>query len=288
MKPATYFANNWFFDNLLKLFHFSFAKKSQNFSSKKITKNQAEPSKENSFSNQDFLKSIIHELKNSLHAISGISEILKDEEVYKISPYERKEYLKNLDESVIDLKEMVFDLLDFASNDNQDFSFNTNLSEKIDIKELILRAVKLNKNYALKSSIKIESEIAEDVSLINLDAKRTKQILTNLISNSVKYSPRKTTIKISAKNFIKNQQKYLQIIVSDQGFGMTQSQIKLAFEKYKTIKNINSNKVDSFGLGLPIVKKLVELQNGKILVNSTPNKGTDFILEFGYYNQAHL
>ena len=84
-------------------------------------------------------------------------------------------------------------------------------------------------------------------------------------------------------NILLNEQKYLQIIVADQGFGMTPSQVETAFEKYQTIENPNSGKVDSFGLGLPIVKQLVELQNGTIEVRSELNKGTEVKLKFPYF-----
>jgi signal transduction histidine kinase len=70
--------------------------------------------------------------------------------------------------------------------------------------------------------------------------------------------------------------------VADQGFGMSKEQILTAFQKYKTIQNPNSGSVDSFGLGLPIVKQLVELQKGHINVESEINKGTTIKLTFPY------
>lgn len=80
-----------------------------------------------------------------------------------------------------------------------------------------------------------------------------KQILTNLISNAVKYSPRHSEIKIICKN----SDGFLEISVIDQGFGMSTPQIQTAFQKYQTIQNPNSDSVDSFGLGLAITKHLV-------------------------------
>ena len=74
----------------------------------------------------------------------------------------------------------------------------------------------------------------------------------------------------------------MEITISDQGFGMTPIQVQTAFTKYKTIENPNSGKVDSFGLGLPIVKQLVELQNGTIEVKSEIKRGTEVTLKFPY------
>ena len=121
----------------------------------------------------------------------------------------------------------------------------------------------------------------------------SRQILVNLISNAIKYSPKNTEIKISAKQVTTGgsavpgdtsvtNNNFLQIIVSDQGFGMTDPQLENAFQKYQTIQNPNSGKVDSFGLGLPIVKQLVELQRGTIEIESELNKGTAIKLKFPY------
>lgn len=237
---------------------------------------------EKNTASSDFIKSMIHELKNPISAISGISQILREEKDYNLSDSERIDYLNCIDESVNDLNELVHDLLDVSSDGNEETTFSVDLTREIDVKEIVRRSVRLNKDYASRSGIKIDSEIVDDVYLIRLDLKRTKQILANLISNSIKYSPKKTTIKIVLKNIIKNEKKYLEISVSDQGFGMSEEQVKIAFEKYKTIKNPNSGKVDSFGLGLPIVKELVELQKGNIQVISSLGKGTNMIITFPY------
>ncbi|MDX2082749.1 MAG: HAMP domain-containing sensor histidine kinase, partial [Rickettsiales bacterium] len=188
-----------------------------------------------------------------------------------------------------ELNELFKDLLDIGSS-NIRKGFSLNLNDKVNINHIIKRSIKLNQNFAnnrnIKITTKIADKIADDNFVINLDGKRTKQILTNLISNAIKYSNENTEVKIIADEIEnKDNQKFLQIKVVDQGFGMTPNQIKLAFEKYQTIKNPNSNKVDSFGLGLPIVKELVRAQNGKIEVNSKPNYGTEVIITFPNLNQ---
>ena len=116
-----------------------------------------------------------------------------------------------------------------------------------------------------------------------------KQIVTNLISNAIKYSSENTEIKISARcaevalgDLYGAQNKFLEISITDHGFGMTPDQIQTAFQKYQTIQNSNSGIVDSFGLGLPITKQLVELQNGTIDMISEVGKGTEVKLKFPY------
>jgi two-component system phosphate regulon sensor histidine kinase PhoR len=157
-------------------------------------------------------------------------------------------------------------------------NFSVDLSKEIDVRDAVKRAVRMNYDYALKRRIQLKVEIDEDVRLINLDAKRIKQVLTNLISNAVKYSSQGSEVQIIGKN----NSEFLEILVMDQGFGMKPEEVATAFEKYKTIENPNSGTVDSFGLGLPITKHLVEIQNGSLEVKSEINKGTEIKLRFPY------
>ncbi len=231
-------------------------------------------------SKQDFINSIIHELKNPLNVIIGFSQILRDEKNYKISEVERREYLQDINESANDLNDIIHDLLDVGSANYGNFSVD--FSKEIKISALITRTVKLNRDYAISRKIELESEVEQGVERIKLDEKRTKQILANLISNSIKYSAENTQIRVVAKNVFEDEKKYLQISVIDHGFGMTQDQVEIAFQKYRTIINPNSGNVDSFGLGLPIVKQLVEAQKGQIEIKSELNKGTEVIIKFPY------
>lgn len=250
--------------------------------------------KKAAFTSSDFTSSIIHELKTPLNAIIGFAQLAKID-VKKNSDWKDNnspsaenhslDYINEIEKAATELSDLINDLLDVNSNSSQNFSID--LSKEIKISEVIARAVKLNYDFALRRKVKLTTEIDENIAKnlasVKLDEKRMKQILTNLISNSVKYSPEKTEVKISAKIInqdVQNSSKILQIIVADQGFGMNEDEIATAFEKYKTIPNPNSGIVDSFGLGLPIVKELTELQGGSITVESKPNLGTKMILNF--------
>jgi len=239
--------------------------------------------KQNKSSQRDFINSVIHELKNPLNAIVGFSALIKDEITNPKSTNECLNYANEIERAALDLNELIRDLLETGSA--AEGGFSVDMSKEIDVADVIKRSVRLNYDFGIRRKTAIKSEVSHDVALINLDAKRMKQILTNLISNAVKYSSENSEITVSAQNITKNRQKFLQIKVADQGFGMTQDQVRTAFEKYQTIKNPNSEIVDSFGLGLPITKQLVELQNGTISVKSEIGKGSQFTLEFPYLKQ---
>ncbi len=260
------------------------------------------PKSYETFSSKEFLSSIIHELKNPLSAVLGLADILEEEMAHpqsKESLAECLSYIADIKQTALEMNELVHDLLDASSSASGNFSVD--LSKEIDVQDAIKRSVKMNYDYALRRSVRIKTEIAANVKPIKLDARRMKQIVTNLISNAVKYSPKNTEIKISVQqvttqfttqftagrevardDFSVAQTEFLEISIADQGFGMTESQIQTAFQKYQTIPNPNSGIVDSFGLGLPITKQLIELQNGTIEVKSELNQGTEIKLKLPY------
>ena len=232
------------------------------------------------FSRHEFLSAITHELKTPLSAIISMSEMLAENFAAMNVPQnsellaESKSFVTDITTITSDMLSLVHDILDVSNNSSGKFSVD--LNSEIDICDVMRRAVKLNYDYSLKRNVAIKVTISDEIGLVKLDEKRMKQVLTNLISNAVKYSPAGSEVRISAK--IKNN--YLEISVADQGFGMTEAQIKTAFQKYQTIANQNSGIVDSFGLGLPITKQLVELQNGTIKMKSEIGKGTNVVLTF--------
>ena len=224
-----------------------------------------------------FLYSIIHELKTPLNAISGFSEVLADEiKEEKISRETCSNYIKEIREASDDLNSLIHDILDVGQVGSENFSVDR--GTKINISDIIKRVLRLNYTYALRCNISIISEIDNQLKPINLDAKRMKQIMMNLVSNSIKYSRAGTVVKITAKTV----NDYLEISVIDQGFGMNEEQMQIAFERYGTVANENSNKVDSLGLGLPITKQLVELQKGSLEAKSQIGVGTEIKLKFSY------
>lgn len=229
----------------------------------------------------EFLSAIVHELKTPLNAIISFSEILKEDLSNPDSALECMDYLKEINIAAVEMNELIHDILDVKSPSNSG-NFSVDLSNAIDLSDIIKRSIKLNYGYSLRRNISLKTEITTVLKPINLDTKRMKQILTNLISNAVKYSPRQSEVKITARNLSENNREFLEICVIDQGFGMTQDQVQTAFQKYQTIQNPNSGSVDSFGLGLPITKQLVELQNGSLEVKSEINQGTEIKLKFPY------
>lgn len=278
MALTNQFGNANFKSDKLANYNFDYVKPKLGDLSHDIIKN-------NDDNSSDFIHSIIHELKTPLNAISGFADILQCDINKAGSKEQCIDYINEIKNAAEDLNELIHDLLDVNNSNQLTNGFEIDLSQEIAIDNIIKRAIKLNSNYALRRKITLKNQISHNCPKIRLDAKRMKQILNNLISNAIKYSDEHTNVIISSKVITKNNnsdQKYLEISVRDHGFGMTKSQIRDAFEKYKIIENPNSKKVDSLGLGLPITKQLVEAQRGQLTVKSELNKGTKVILTFPY------
>jgi len=245
-------------------------------------------SAEKSLGSSEFLTAITHELKTPLNAIIGFSDVLREDINNPNLLAECLDCISEINRAAVEMSELVNDLLDVGAIASGNFSVD--LSCDIDVGDVLKRALRINHDYALKRNVSLKLEISDDIKFMKLDEKRMKQVLTNLVSNAVKYSPKQSQVKIICRNIsphpllasTKPNPEFLEILVIDQGFGMNEEQFKTAFEKYQTIQNPNSGKVDSFGLGLPIVKQLVELQNGTIEVKSELNVGTEIKLRFPY------
>jgi len=242
------------------------------------------PSSQPSFSSSEFIFAICHELRTPLNAIVGFSEALKEDVNDPKLIKDCAEYAQEISAAAMDLNELIHDLLDVGQASSGNFAVD--VSQEIDVRDAVKRSVRINYDYALRRNISINVCISNEIKPIKLDAKRMKQILTNLISNAIKYSPTHSEIKILANNVIAtfsgSSVLAMEIAVHDCGFGMTKEQIEIAFSKYGTIENPNSKNVESFGFGLPIVKQLVEAQGGKIEIKSEVNAGSVIKIIFPY------
>ncbi|MBP7709918.1 MAG: HAMP domain-containing histidine kinase [Rickettsiales bacterium] len=274
-KNQQNFLSDFISEKIFKAWNFSFKKKiAPKFSVEAQSVFQGNLENKEHFSNTEFLTAIVHELKTPLSAIQSFADVLLEEISNPSSQKDCLSCVAEIKQAAAEMNELIHDILDVAQVASGNFSVD--LSQKIDLRDAVKRAVRLNYDYALRRNVSLKFEVSDDVKAVKLDAKRMKQVLTNLISNAVKYSPAHKEVKIICKN----NYEFFEISVIDQGFGMSAAQIEAAFEKYQTIQNPNSGSVDSFGLGLPITKQLVELQNGVIEVISEVGKGTEFKIKF--------
>ena len=221
-----------------------------------------------------FLANMSHELRTPLNAVIGLSELLHS----LISNPQYKSYLQSIQSAGNSLLTLINNILDISKIEagRQNINYTpVNLSTVMGEIEQIFRN-KINEK-KIDFFVNIDPKLPDAVML---DENRIKQILLNLVGNSLKFTE-KGHIKISAKSANTGQNRVdLFISVEDTGIGIPKSEQKMIFELFEQQSDQIGTKYGGTGLGLTITKKIVELLNGQIEVESTPDQGSTFNITF--------
>jgi PAS domain S-box-containing protein len=215
----------------------------------------------------DLLATVSHELRTPLAIIKGYSTMILDY-FSKLSPGEQREYLKSIDNSTDRLAKLVDNLLDTSRLEAGLLKLE---KAPTSISKLIQKAwaeARLRANHHHNIVIRLGKRLPR----LNIDARRIRQVLDNLIDNAIKYSPAGTEILISARQVDKE----LVISVADQGQGIPADELTNVFDRMYRIEKRLSSDTDGMGLGLSICKRLVESHGGRIWAESEVRKGSTF------------
>ncbi|MBI1769956.1 MAG: tetratricopeptide repeat protein [Bacteroidetes bacterium] len=218
----------------------------------------------------DLIGIVAHDLKSPLNQISGMLEIIKL--TTKDQPEEQQSYTSQMEKAANRLKNMVTKILDVSAIESK--ALNITL-ERINITEALDEIVNRFGDIAAKKNISIKKEFESGIPSIESDMGYVSEVLENLMSNAVKYSPlgKQVTIKLS------QQGGFVRIEFIDQGQGINQKDMKNLFGKYHKLTARPTAGEDSTGLGLSIVKKYILALNGRVWCESEEGKGSDFIVE---------
>lgn len=226
------------------------------------------------------ISSIAHDIKNQIIAINGLAAmVLENKNQKEIS---ENDDLKNIESIAVHSEEMmefVRDLLDH--NQIKQGQFKLGEVKEHFVKSIISDVIVSSRVVASINQVKLVSKVEHDSIKISCDEFKMKQILTNLISNAIKYSHKDGEVIVSVR--APDEDKVC-IEIEDKGFGMTKDEVKkyLSGEGKEISKSevAREKRVDSYGIGMPIVLKLLELHGAKIEVDSTKNVGTKISLFF--------
>jgi signal transduction histidine kinase len=219
----------------------------------------------------DFISMAAHELRTPLTIIRGYVDILGD--IPDLNE-KNKENLRRIDVSAKQLGTLVGDILDVTRLEQGRMSF---VPENFDIGKAVQEITDSFQKVASEKNLTLFCEIEKNLPSILADKDRMRQVMTNLIGNSVKY-----TIKggVVVKGSFDPLQKKVVIRVSDTGIGISAEEQKRLFEKFYRIRNSETENVQGTGLGLWITEQIVNMMKGEISVESIKGKGTDFIVRF--------
>jgi len=225
---------------------------------------------------EQFLANISHEIRTPINGIAGMASLLSQSP----SPEERETYLNAIKHSAENLKVIINDILDLAAIESGKFRF-----EKIpfNLKDLVPALISTFTYQAKEKRLSLDYNISEKLNRILLgDPVRLNQVLINLINNAVKFTHSGSINVICDVDRLQKDTCWVRIEVTDTGVGIPQEKLNTIFESFSQADASVTRKYGGSGLGLTIVKQLVELQRGKITVRSLENKGSTFIVLIPY------
>ncbi|MFC5735283.1 two-component system histidine kinase PnpS [Cytobacillus gottheilii] len=219
---------------------------------------------------KDFVANVSHELKTPITSIKGFSETLLDgamEDKQALT-----DFLKIILQESDRLQSLIQDLLDLSKIEQQGFSLS---KEIFDIQVMMKEVLAIMHGKLEEKDISLFFERQEAAVLMEGDPSRLKQVIINLLSNAISYTPQGGRVSLS----VSEGPKKVHVKVQDTGIGIDQEEIPRIFERFYRVDKARSRNSGGTGLGLAIVKHIVEAHKGKISVTSDVGEGTAFHIE---------
>ena len=224
----------------------------------------------------EFLANMSHEIRTPMNGVLGMAQLLR----YTNPSDEQADYLDNLELSCRNLLALINDILDLSKIESGKMELEyVDFSLQQSIKEVTTSQISLIRQKNLQLITTIQDQVPE---LLHGDALRLKQILLNLLGNAIKFTEN-GTITISVKVACSQDKTCtIRLEVSDTGIGMTSETVARIFNTFEQADNSTTRCFGGSGLGLSICRRLAELMGGTIRAESTPGKGSTFIVELPF------
>jgi PAS domain S-box-containing protein len=219
-------------------------------------------------SKSEFLANMSHELRTPLNAILGFSEVIGSEMFGPVGHPRYRDYAKDIYGSGRLLLGIIDDLLDLSRLEYGKLDIR---AESVEAAEIVEACTRLVDGKAREARVRVVAALPAVPVHFEADALRLKQVLLNLLTNAVKYTPEggRVTIGVSAQ-----QNGEILFDVVDTGIGMTAHEVEIALQPFGQVENAMTRHQQGTGLGLPLAKGLVELHGGRLTIESTPKLGT--------------
>jgi signal transduction histidine kinase len=216
----------------------------------------------------EFIANVSYELRTPLNAIIGFAEILTNQYFGELNP-RQLDYSRGILDSSHRLLTLINDILDLATIEAGYMMLEI---EKIDVHTLMASVLALTRERARKQNINLEFDCPPDLGVLTADERRLKQVLFNLISNAIKFTPAGGTIRLAARR----DEGGVTLTVADNGVGIPTEDQARVFEKFE--RGNPQARQSGAGLGLSLVKSFIELHGGRVEIVSQANKGTTITL----------
>jgi PAS domain S-box-containing protein len=216
-----------------------------------------------------FVASVSHELRTPLVAIDKSIGMILQGEAGQVTETQQQ-FLSIAERNIKRLSLLINDLLDFSKLEAGRMQLTR---QGVSIADVIQEAVDGIRSWATTRGVSLEIKVQEGLPQADIDASRVVQVLTNLLGNAIKFTPKEGQINVEAKGAGSNQ---IEISVEDSGIGISKEDLPKIFDKFFQAGERVSTDVNGTGLGLSIAKEIVELHAGRIWVESVKGEGTKF------------
>jgi signal transduction histidine kinase len=220
-----------------------------------------------------FLAIMSHELRTPLNAIIGFADVIRTEALGPIDNARYREYISDIRDSGAHLLELINKILDLSKIEAGKFEL---APQRLSTEPAIRSVLRLFREQATSAGVRLELTVHASACSIRADERALKQMLINLISNALKFAPRGSTIEVAATAA----EDGTEISVSDRGIGIAPEDIDTAVAPFSQLGDPMTRRHEGTGLGLSLVKALIELHGGWLRIDSAPGRGTRVRLQF--------
>ena len=227
---------------------------------------------------------ITHEFRTPLTVIQGVSELSRD--YLKTNNVAQLESgFQTIERNNSDLLNLVNQMLDLAKLENKDM--HVNLSQH-DILDVLTHIIKSIQPLATKNGVGLNFHFSEEKVLMDLDQDKIQTVITNLLSNAIKFTPEDGLVTLHLEGEKKEDNHVAHITVSDTGYGISETDLPFIFDRFYQIESGPSRKFVGTGIGLALVKELVDLMKGELKVTSKLGEGTAFKISLPITNVMEI
>ena len=229
--------------------------------------NMATQLEKTEYNRREFLANVTHDLKTPIAVVQALTETLLDGLL--TSEEKKNDYLNKILKETKNMNLLISDLLNLAQLESGQLSFNY---QSTNIQQFFSQHIESYASLLADKNLNIKLDTSAELSDVSLDQHRLNQILNNIMSNAIRYSPIDGTIAIN----VTKKKNLLNIIITDNGIGIPAEELPFIWDRFYKVDKSRNRKEGGTGLGLAITKKLVEAMGGNIFAYSTPDIETSF------------
>jgi PAS domain S-box-containing protein len=221
-----------------------------------------------------FLANMSHELRTPLNAVIGFAEIIKNELLGAINEPRYRDYAGDIHRSGKRLLQLINDILDMTKVEAGTYQLREDVC---DVAKIVGDAIALVQNLAIQNELTVRVDVPQDIPFLFADERGVRQVLVNFLSNAIKFTPKGGDVAVSARL---EPDTALALAVVDTGIGMAPDDIPHALSPFQQLEGSHGRKYEGTGLGLSLIKAMLDLHEGSLHVASKLGAGTTVTARF--------